>query len=148
LAFIFIITSTSASASWSLKREYGNTAIYSSQNHTLLTINHKTTVPKIKKFSKKLINKLANDKKKMLDFIGVTDWKVTNSNLERSKEITIITIEGSYRDNQGEVNYFIEKHFYSSASKLQILLTNSDLNKINKDATDSHMQGFRIKYGF
>ena len=129
----FVLSSTSAFASWNLKREYGDTIIYSSPNSTRLTLSYRTTAPKDKKFSKDLLNRLEKDKRELLALIGITNWKVTKSDIKKEKKNTYITFEGSYLDNAGKMTYFVEYHFYASDKTLQILLTNKNLKKLKKD---------------
>ena len=148
LIIIFMLSSASAFASWSLKKEYGDTIIYISPNFTRLTLSYRTTAPKEKEFSKELLNKLEKEKRELLAIIGVTKWKVTRSDIKKEKKNTHITFEGSYLDSSGKMTYFVEYHFYASTKTLQILITNENSKKLKKDAKESNILEFRTKYGF
>ena len=148
LIIAFMLSSASAFASWSLKKEYGDTTIYVSPNSTRLTLSYRTTAPKEKKFSKELLNKLEKEKRELLTIIGIKNWKVTRSDIKKEKKNTHITFEGSYLDSSGKMTYFAEYHFYASTKKLQILLTNDNLKKLKKDSKESNILEFRTKYGF
>ena len=134
-------------SNWTLKREYGDISIYTSKNSTRLTLNYKTTPFKKKKFTKELLKKVKKTKEKMLSMINVTKWKIDQTSLDIVKDITIIKLTGSYVDSNSDVVYFVEYHFYSNTKKLQMLLTNNEINKLKNDATLKKLEILRRKYG-
>lgn len=133
-------------ANWSLKRKIDDISIYQSKNLTRLTVNYRSTKLKNKKFTKDLLNKIKKDKEKMLAMIGVTDWKVDKTDLNKKNGVTNIKLAGSYVDSSQEKIYFVEYHYYSKSKRLQILLTNPKKRALDKDAKPVKIEKFKGKY--
>ena len=101
------------------------------------------------KISASLIKQTAKDKKKMLAIIGITNWTIKHSKIKKEKgNVVVARLSGNYNDPNGELVHFTEYHYYRSKRKLQILLTNSNKNKLQQDAQSSRLQKFRKQYGF
>jgi len=67
----------------------------------------------------KRTEELINQRKDMLSFSGISDWKITNSKTDKDQ----LFFEGQYIDRSGEQTYFFEVHIYSGKEITQILLT-------------------------
>lgn len=143
-------------ANWSLKKEYRDTSIYVSPDSTRLTLNFKSMQKPIEldKVNSSLIQETTKDKKKMLAIIGITNWIIKDSRVERKKKKgnvvfeVLVRLSGHYNDPNGELVHFTEYHYYRSKNKLQMLLTNPNKNKLQKDARLSRLRKFRRQYGF
>lgn len=143
---IFII-SLPAWAHWTLKRDYGKTSIFTSKHLSRLTINYGTTVPRNKNMNLDLAKYVENQKSKMLKFINISEWKVTDRKHEKRKDYTMIMISGTYKNPKKELIYFTEFHYYKSDRRLQALLTHTIKSELDKDNKESLLQGFKTKYG-
>ncbi len=78
---------------------------------------------------KGFIEKLENDKKKMLSMMGISNWQVSKRSWKSNKSKKVLSLYGSYKDRNGNLVNFIEKHHYSKKMTHQALLT-----IVNKDA--------------
>ncbi|EQC47227.1 hypothetical protein [Bacteriovorax sp. Seq25_V] len=146
IAILFCLISLTTYAKWNFKSDYGQTKIYISTDETRLTLNYSETEKKKKQFSKKFVDGLKEDKIKMLGLMGVTNWTVTRSEVFKDTKSTRVELEGSYVNSSGEKVFFKEFHFYSDIKKLQILLTNSSIEKLNQDGKLENIANFRATH--
>ncbi len=66
----------------------------------------------------KRTEELINQRKEMLSFSGISDWKISNSKTDKDQ----LFFEGQYKDRAGTQTYFFEVHIYSGKEITQILL--------------------------
>ena len=143
-----ISKNTKTYSQWQLKRNYGDTVIYTNRNKVKLTVRYNTTSPaKRKNFSNTLVQKLQKNKKRMLASIGIKNWRVDKSYVKNLKKHTYIHLQGSYLDTLGNKIQFIEHHFYGASKRLQLLLTHSNQKTLLREAKLSKIKDFRVKYG-
>jgi hypothetical protein len=123
----------SSHANWTFSKKYDTTSIYKGAQGSRLVVESKMTVTKDKKFTESFLKGVESKKARMLKFIGVTQWNVTKRNIKTINGQVELFFSGSYRNRKGERIYFHENHFYKSKSKIQFLITNKNLKKLNLD---------------
>ena len=121
--------------------------VYISPNSTRLALTSRSTEAKQKKFSKDLLDQLKEDKQKMLSLIGVNEWEISKSDIQKNNDTTNVVLEGSYLDTAGNTTHFVEYHFYAPAKNLQLLLTNENFSKLKLDSQESKIAEFRRSHG-
>lgn len=149
LLFLFI-SSALAAPKWSFHRKYGAVEIFKSlSTGTRLVLEYKTTTKVFDmKNKEKFYQKLAQKKKKVLAITGVHDWKADSYAVEEKKSFKILTIDGSYFDNNKRKIYFREVHYYGKGRFLQLLATNKNKENLKRSLQDNSLSGFKVKYGF
>lgn len=152
LVFIFALFPFCAFSvdGWILKKKYEDTAIYLSANGVRLTVRQSRT-EKIKpeKINVDFIQKIEQDKKRLLESIGVTNWNLKKTSIvKKTKNKTVLKLFGSYNDPSGEQTYFVEYHHYNPSRKLQILLTHPHKKQLLKDARRESIKQIEKEYGF
>ena len=87
--------------------------------------------------SKKFMDEVTKNKKKMLAVMGITDWTMTRQKLTNRKGYMKWNIEGHYKDSSGEQVFFNEVHLYYPRQLHQILITSPEAgfikNKVSKE---------------
>lgn len=76
--------------------------------------------------SKKFMEEVTKNKKKMLAVMGITDWTMTRQKLTNRKGHLKWSIEGHYKNSSGEQVFFNEVHLYFPRQLHQILVTSSE----------------------
>ena len=148
MILVVLFTSTSYGAYWELSNKYGSTSVFKSKNKTRLTINHKSTINKDKKITKKLINKIKSTKIKMLSMLGIKKWKASKTLLRKVRPgLTELVLKGSYLNQSNTKVYFVEKHYFKNESLIQMLFTNTNIKSLVKGSSKKNNVGFEIKYG-
>ncbi len=134
---------------WKFHRNYGDTNIYLSKDEsTRLVVSYETT-SKVIDLSKKekFYRELEEDKKKVLSFTGVHDWKAKDYKLEEHGGVNVLTIDGTYVDSDDLLVHFHEVHFYAKGKVLQTLATSFQKKNLEKAVKGNSLSGFKVKYG-
>lgn len=135
VVLLISIYSFDSSASWLMKKNYGDVSIYMSDGKTRLALTSKREKGFIKEVSVKLLKKLEADKSKLLSLAGIKSWKVSSYNKLDKEGYSIAFLYGEYIDKNDVRVHFREYHYFGKKRKLTILLTNSNLEILKKDST-------------
>ncbi|MBC99021.1 MAG: hypothetical protein CME63_14865 [Halobacteriovoraceae bacterium] len=123
LLIFFIMITHQASASvqdWVQLRKEEKSSLWRSKTikKSYVSISQSKQRAPIPKRTEELINQ----RKEMLSFSGISDWKISNSKTDKDQ----LFFEGQYKDRSGTQTYFFEVHIYSGKEITQILLTSPE----------------------
>jgi len=149
MALVYTTVLQAQQGPWKFHRNYGDTNIYLSQDEkTRLVVSYETTTKVIDLTKKeKFYRELEEDKRKVLTLTGVHEWKGKRYNLEKHGAVNILTIDGTYVDNENILIHFHEVHFYTKGKVLQTLATSSNKKSLTKATAGNALSGFKVKYG-
>lgn len=156
-SFVFIILLFSilvpAQAKWVFHKQYDRTSIFKAPLGSRLVVDFSQTAvdeTKKEKFNIKFLKGLEKKKAHLLTMTGVKDWQVTGRKINQLKAgnqaITELVFSGSYINRKGIKIYFLENHRYSPSSRLQILVTNKNQEKLKSDINKNSFQEIIRKY--
>lgn len=129
---------------WELKRDNTVAKVYSAkkQKNTYASAMDKEGVLNLKILkSKDFLNNLKIDKMKMLSYIGITNWKLSESKWVDNK----LQMKGTYTDKNGQKIVFVEIHLYTKKSYKQLLYSQSSDQTFSKILSNSFFKNFGIK---
>ncbi len=124
----FLSTAAIASPSgWKLSRDVNGVKVWQLEKNSDVTgsLEKRKTGKKINWLNikqKDFFKKLEEKKKKMLSFIGISEWK-GKYKWQPKKEHHELLVNGSYRDWSGQKITFAEVHIYRANETIQILHT-------------------------
>ena len=72
--------------------------------------------------SKKIFNQIVSDKKNMLSYINISDWKVKEHYWKKRKKYYELGMRGSYLNKDSKEVFFYERHFYYPENVQQMLI--------------------------
>ncbi len=136
------------SLSFKLVSDLNQTQVWVAKENSLKTISLEI-VPSQKKYdikkfnSDKFVRNLELKKKKMLGFIGVTQWKAESYRWDAKKGI--LNVRGSYLDAEKRRISFYEIHAFSDQSVKRGLLTWPAKTKLSADMLKFVKQKMELK---
>ncbi|MCY4524266.1 MAG: hypothetical protein OXB84_05970 [Halobacteriovoraceae bacterium] len=125
--FSFINNAYSAPAGWKLLRDNGikvwQLKSNSNVSGSLERKKHQkqTNWSKLKK--KSYMKKLEEKKKKVLELIGISDWRTDSHKWKKINNSHLLNITGRYTDSSGQKTAFTEIHIYNSNETIKMLYT-------------------------
>jgi len=115
----FLCIPAQAKTKWILKETDSGYSLWKDlYSGTRVTKNNEKNIKGVK-FNKAYYQKLEIKKKKQLEFIEVTDWKVENYQVKKNQ----ITFYGTYTDREKRTIYFQEIHLIYKSEMIQFLYT-------------------------
>lgn len=149
LASIFLLllsnlTIAENSDQWEMIQDIGNTKVWKIKNKTKayasITVEKKATPADIKKLhTEKFIQEFIKDKKRMLRWTSIKNWKLKN---HRWPDQSILLLEGTYVDHQGTSISFYEIHKFEPENSIQILYTQP--NRINTKEAKKFLKRYGV----
>ncbi len=129
LALIIFLAIGSVHASklnWTVKKEVGkdNTiwkCLFSNDLRASSQSINDSGEMNLLKDREKIVKDLNENKKKGLEFIGVKNWKPEKTKWDNDT----LVMQGNYRDRDGEIVYFDERHYFNKKRVIILLLTSS-----------------------
>lgn len=137
-----------AGNAWPKAKRISDMDIYTLPNQTRLTVRVSESKADPADITDKTLQEIQNRKREMLSLFNMTDWKVDKSHIKTKKRVTRAIMSGAYEDSSGQKTYWKEFHDYRQGRKLQMLLTNTDKQALNKDSRLSQIKKTKQKYEF
>ncbi len=127
LLFFLSTTAIASPSGWKLSRDVNGVKVWQLEKNSDVTgsLERRKTGKKINWLNikqKDFFKKLEEKKKKMLSFIGISEWK-GKYKWKPKKDYHELLVNGSYKDWSGQKIIFTEVHIYRTNETIQILHT-------------------------
>ena len=119
--------------SWRLKADPKVKAVYQSKT-PLKGAN-------LEKFgSEEFFKQWEEPKKKVMEAMGITNWKADDYDWTKRKKYQKLVVTGSYTNRRNKPVFFREVHFYSVNQTLTLLFTSPKKKSLNQSAVDNFVE--------
>lgn len=122
---------TAFAANWYIKRKSANVTFWKSykwpEAYLLVERKEKKNKRTIQYYkTPKYIKELESKKKKVLSYMGVSDWSASKYEVSEKTDGIQVDIYGNYKDRDSKTVFFHERHLYSKNYFIQSLMTAPD----------------------
>ena len=90
--------------------------------------------------SEKFFKKWEEPKKKVMQAMGITNWRADDYDWTKKRKYQKLVVDGSYTSRQKKPVFFREVHFYSANQTLQLLFTSPQKSHLNQSAVDNFIE--------